>query len=171
MLLRPSTDMCPKELARDTRGFFNSLLGVEILESLVDEFGDSGGDGKALRGVPRRWTHLAPCFPDNFQELLAGIVRMLRRKRPDFVFQEDETSGIFQKLRIRIRLEADLGNPGGDIIGFPFVHACLEQKLARTVRLFPVKVSSPGQISGPALGIRGPGGCPALKVLAARGQA
>jgi hypothetical protein len=26
MLLRPSTDMCPKDLARDMRGFFNSLL-------------------------------------------------------------------------------------------------------------------------------------------------
>jgi hypothetical protein len=28
MLLRPSTDMCPKELARDMRGFFSSLLGI-----------------------------------------------------------------------------------------------------------------------------------------------
>jgi hypothetical protein len=27
MLLRPSTDICPKELTRDVRGFFNSLLG------------------------------------------------------------------------------------------------------------------------------------------------
>jgi hypothetical protein len=27
MLLRPSTDICPQELARDMRGFFNSLLG------------------------------------------------------------------------------------------------------------------------------------------------
>jgi hypothetical protein len=26
MLLRPSTDVCPKELARDMRAFFNSLL-------------------------------------------------------------------------------------------------------------------------------------------------
>jgi hypothetical protein len=26
MLLRPSTDICPKELTRDVRGFFNSLL-------------------------------------------------------------------------------------------------------------------------------------------------
>ncbi len=26
MLLRPSTDIHPKELARDMRGFFNSLL-------------------------------------------------------------------------------------------------------------------------------------------------
>ena len=28
MLLRPSTDIHPKELARDMRGFFNSLLEV-----------------------------------------------------------------------------------------------------------------------------------------------
>ena len=27
MLLRPSTDICPKELTRDVRGSFNSLLG------------------------------------------------------------------------------------------------------------------------------------------------
>ena len=27
MLLRPSTDICLKELTRDVRGFFNSLLG------------------------------------------------------------------------------------------------------------------------------------------------
>ena len=27
MLPRPSTDICPKELTRDVRGFFNSLLG------------------------------------------------------------------------------------------------------------------------------------------------
>ena len=26
MLLRPSTDICPKELTRDVRGLFNSLL-------------------------------------------------------------------------------------------------------------------------------------------------
>ena len=26
MLLRPSTDICPKELTRDMRGLFNSLL-------------------------------------------------------------------------------------------------------------------------------------------------
>ena len=26
MLLRPSTDICPKDLTRDMRGFFNSLL-------------------------------------------------------------------------------------------------------------------------------------------------
>ena len=30
MLLRPSTDMCPKELVRDMRGFFNSLLGDRV---------------------------------------------------------------------------------------------------------------------------------------------
>ena len=28
MLLHPSTDICLKELARDMRGFFNSLLGL-----------------------------------------------------------------------------------------------------------------------------------------------
>ena len=31
MLLLPSTDNCPKELTRDMRGFFNSLLGVTAL--------------------------------------------------------------------------------------------------------------------------------------------
>ena len=28
MLLRPSTDICPKDLTRDVRGFFNSLLSL-----------------------------------------------------------------------------------------------------------------------------------------------
>ena len=31
MLLRPSTDICPKELTRDVRGFFNSLLDVGVV--------------------------------------------------------------------------------------------------------------------------------------------
>ena len=30
MLLRRSTDIYPKELARDMRAFFNSLLGVSV---------------------------------------------------------------------------------------------------------------------------------------------
>ena len=35
MLLRPSTNICPKELTRDMRGFFNSLLrAAELLECL-----------------------------------------------------------------------------------------------------------------------------------------
>jgi len=29
MLLRLSTDICPKDLTRDVRGFFNSLLNAE----------------------------------------------------------------------------------------------------------------------------------------------
>ena len=36
MLLRPSTDICPKELARDMRGFFNSLLGDSDLFAEVN---------------------------------------------------------------------------------------------------------------------------------------
>ena len=28
MLLRPSTDICPKELTHDVRGFFDSLLNA-----------------------------------------------------------------------------------------------------------------------------------------------
>ena len=31
MLPRPSTDICPKELTRDMRGLFNSLLTYEAL--------------------------------------------------------------------------------------------------------------------------------------------
>ena len=30
MLLRPSTDIYPKELARDMRAFFNSLLSLAV---------------------------------------------------------------------------------------------------------------------------------------------
>ena len=35
MLLRPSTDMCPKELARDMRGFFNGLLAWTSFEEKI----------------------------------------------------------------------------------------------------------------------------------------
>ena len=37
MLLRRSTDIYPKELARDTRQFFNSLLGGEDLRFHTQE--------------------------------------------------------------------------------------------------------------------------------------
>ena len=54
MLLRPSTDICPKELTRDVRGFFNSLLrplprvviaGCGFLgEAAADLFSKNGWD-------------------------------------------------------------------------------------------------------------------------------
>ena len=37
MLPRPSTNICPKDLTRDMRGFFNSLLGHGFLESVYQE--------------------------------------------------------------------------------------------------------------------------------------
>ena len=38
MLLRPSTDICPKDLTRDVRGFFNSLLAALALKLRRESF-------------------------------------------------------------------------------------------------------------------------------------
>jgi hypothetical protein len=44
VLLRPSTGICPKELTRDMRGFFNSLLGENRINRLIGI--------QAMRGEP-----------------------------------------------------------------------------------------------------------------------
>src|SRR5690606_31293623 len=106
---------------------------------LPHQCGNRGWQLESERKFMSSRTHFSPCFPDDIDELLARILRVLRRERADLVFQKHEAGGVFKGLSPWICFQPGFRNPRCDFAGFPGGNAGFEQERPGAFGLFDIE--------------------------------
>lgn len=91
----------------------------------------------------------------------------MRGESLDFIFEEDEASGVLEGLGPGIAFQAIFGNPRGDVRGLGGRDAGSEKEGAGAFGLFGVEEAAPAEVAGFALGKAGPWHEPTFEMLGA----